>query len=148
MSIVSTVTEIVRPVIESEGLDLWDVEFKKEGPDYYLRVFIDKDGGVGIDDCEKISRKIDVLLDNADPIDHSYILEVSSAGLIRELKTDFHLKKFLGYTVEVRLFKAINNLKKINGKLLDFNSKKIVLETDEKTELNRKNVSKIIVDLI
>lgn len=145
VSIVSTVTDIVRPVVEAEGLDLWDVEFKKEGPDYFLRVFIDKDGGVGINDCENVSRKIDVLLDEADPIDRSYILEVSSAGLVRELKTDKHLKKFVGYDVEVRLFKALDGSKKFNGKLSDFSADTVTLDSKE---FARKDISKIIVDLI
>lgn len=145
MSIVSTVTDIVRPVVEAEGLVLWDVEFKKEGPDYFLRVFIDKDGGVGINDCENVSRKIDVLLDEADPIDRSYILEVSSAGLIRELKTDLHLEKFVGYDVELKLFKAIDGVKKFSGKLSEFSPETVTV--DGKV-FNRKEISKIIVDLI
>lgn len=148
MSIVSKVTELAAPVVREEGLDLWDVEFKKEGPDYFLRIFIDKDGGVGIDDCERVSRKLDTLLDEADPIEQSYILEVSSAGLVRELKTDAHLEKFSGYTVEARLFKTVDGVKRIGGKLVSFDSEKIVLETDKITELDRKNISKIIVDLI
>lgn len=148
VSIVSTVTDIVRPVVEGEGLDLWAVEFKKEGPDYYLRVFIDKDGGVGINDCENVSRKIDVLLDEADPIEQSYILEVSSAGLVRELKTDKHLLKFLGYEVEVRLFKALDGTKKLTGKLENFTSEEITLLTENEIKIPRKDISKIIVDLI
>ena len=114
MSIVSKVTELASPVVKSEGLDLWDVEFKKEGPDYFLRIFIDKEGGVGIDDCERVSRKLDVLLAEVDPIEQSYILEVSSAGLVRELKTDVHLEKFSGYSVEARMFKAVDGVKKIS----------------------------------
>lgn len=148
MSIVSTVKELALPITKSEGVDLWDVEFKKEGPDYYLRIFIDKDGGVGINDCENVSRKLDVILDEKDPIPHGYILEVSSAGLIRELKTDAHLEKFLGRTVEVRLFKAIDGTKKIIGNLKSFDSENIIIEADAEKKIQRKDISKILIDLI
>lgn len=149
MSVVSTVTELARPVAEAEGVELWDVEFKKEGPDYFLRVFIDKDGGVSINDCENVSRKLDVLLDEVDPIDCSYILEVSSAGLVRDLKTDAHLKKFINNTVELRLFKAVDGTKKISGTLEGFDADNIFIETaDGKKNFCRKDVSKVTVDLV
>ena len=86
----SKVTEKVealsRPVIEDEGCELWSVEYVREAGSWYLRVFIDKDGGVGIDDCERISRRLDPILDEADPIPYSYVFEVGSAGAERELK--------------------------------------------------------------
>lgn len=116
-NIASTVAALAEPVAESLDLVLWDVEYVKEGTEWYLRITIDSDEGITIDDCEKMHRAIDPILDEADPIEGSYILEVSSPGLERELKTDFHLAACVGDTVEIRLFAPVEGAKIWSGVL-------------------------------
>lgn len=117
----SKVTEkveaLARPVIEDEGCELWSVEYVREAGSWYLRVFIDKDGGVGIDDCERISRRLDPILDKADPIPDSYVFEVGSAGAERELKRPSDFEKFMGSEVEVKLYQPYEGKKSLVGKL-------------------------------
>lgn len=117
----SKVTEkveaLARPVIEDEGCELWSVEYVREAGSWYLRVFIDKDGGVGIDDCERISRRLDPILDEADPIPDSYVFEVGSAGAERELKRPSDFEKFIGSEVEVKLYQPYEGKKSLVGKL-------------------------------
>lgn len=117
----SKVTEkveaLARPVVEDEGCELWSVEYVREAGSWYLRVFIDKDGGVGIDDCERISRRLDPILDEADPIPDSYVFEVGSAGAERELKRSSDFEKFMGSEVEVKLYQPYEGKKSLVGKL-------------------------------
>ena len=117
----SKVTEkveaLARPVIEDEGCELWSVEYVREAGSWYLRVFIDKDGGVGIADCERISRRLDPILDEADPIPDSYVFEVGSAGAERELKRPSDFEKFMGSEVEVKLYQPYEGKKSLVGKL-------------------------------
>ena len=117
----SKVTEkveaLARPVIEDEGCELWSVEYVREAGSWYLRVFIDKDGGVGIDDCERISRRLDPILDEADPIPDSYVFEDGSAGAERELKRPSDFEKFMGSEVEVKLYQPYEGKKSLVGKL-------------------------------
>lgn len=117
----SKVTEkveaLARPVIEDEGCELWSVEYVREAGSWYLRVFIDKDGGVGIDDCERISRRLDPILDEADPIPDSYVFEVGSAGAERELKRPSDFEKYMGSEVEVKLYQPYEGKKSLVGKL-------------------------------
>lgn len=102
---VAEVTELVQPIIEELGLELWDVRYVKEGSMWYLRIFIDKDEGVSIDDCERVTRAIDEPLDRLDPIEGNYTLEVSSPGIERELVLDRHFDSFLGAPVMIRLIR-------------------------------------------
>lgn len=117
----SKVTEkveaLARPVVEDEGCELWSVEYVREAGSWYLRMFIDKDGGVGIDDCERISRRLDPILDEADPIPDSYVFEVGSAGAERELKRPSDFEKFMGSEVEVKLYQPYEGKKSLVGKL-------------------------------
>jgi len=106
---VTQVREAVLPVAERLDLSIWDVQFAKEGPDWQLRIIIDKDGGVGIDDCERLSRAIDPLLDELDPTDHPYCLIVSSPGLGRALKSNEHLQAYLGRDIAIRLIRPDEN---------------------------------------
>ena len=130
--ITDKVTELARPVVEEEGCTLWDVEYVREAGSWYLRIFIDKEGGVGIEDCERISRRLDPLLDEADPIENSYHLEVSSPGLERELKNDFHLAACCGEPVEVRLFAPVDGAKVWSGILAPVDDEgRICIETAE-----------------
>ena len=109
---VSIVWDIAEPIARELGLTLWDVRFVKEGASWYLRVFIDKEGGVGIDDCVDMSHALNKPLDEADPIDQSYCLEVSSPGIERELKRDIHFEKMMGRKINIRLIRPDENKQK------------------------------------
>lgn len=115
--ITDQVTELVKPIVEEEGCSLWDVEYVREAGQWYLRIFIDKDGGVDINDCEKISRRVDPMLDEADPIPDSYVFEVGSAGAERELKRPGDFEQFMGSEIEVRLYQPVNGSKVFIGNL-------------------------------
>jgi len=117
------------PVAEL-GLELWDVEFVKEAGVYYLRIYIDREGGVFISDCEAVSKAIDPLLDEADLIEGSYTFEVSSAGAERELKKPEHFARFIGSPVQLRLYKAVDGQKVIDGKLLGYDGGDITIGFD------------------
>ena len=112
------VTGLIKEAIENLGLMLWDVKFVKEGTSWYLRVFIDKDGGVDINDCTDISRLIDPIIDEADPINVSYYLEVCSPGLERELTEDWHFEKYKGEKVLIKLIRPRDNKREFKGVLL------------------------------
>lgn len=142
--IVERVEELVTPIIDENDFELVDVEYVKEGANWYLRVYADKDGGITIDDCVLISRALEQKLDEEDFIQDAYILEVSSPGLGRQLKKDKDFKRSLGEKVECKLFKAINKQKEFEGILKNFTEETITLETDE-TELviNRKEIAMI-----
>ena len=131
--IVDQVAVFVRPIVEDNGLTLWDVEYVSEGGQWYLRIYIDKEGGVSIDDCEKVSRAVDPILDEKDPIPTSYIFEVSSAGLERPLKQPEHFMQFIGSNVEVRLYKPIAGAKQHLGILSAYENGAVTLDCGEKT---------------
>lgn len=136
------VYSLIKETVESTGVELWDVRFVKEGASWYLRVFIDKADGITIDDCTNVSHAIDPVIDEADPIDKSYYLEVCSCGLERELVKPEHFAKVLGQTVKVKLYKAIDGVKEFTGMLLSC-EENIVLEVDgEKKEFSLKEISK------
>ena len=107
------------PFCEELGLDLWDVRFVKEGAEWYLRFFIDKEGGVNINDCEALSRAVDAPLDEADFIEQAYYLEVSSPGLNRELTKDRHFEQMKGQSILVKLYRAVNGTKELVGELTE-----------------------------
>ena len=111
------VSRLARPVVEEEGCTLWDVEYVKEAGTWFLRIFIDREGGLSIDDCERISRRLDPMLDEADPIPDSYVFEVGSAGAERELKRPSDFEQFMGHQVEVRLYQPLNGSKAFVGEL-------------------------------
>ena len=118
--ITDRVFALAKPVVEEEGCSLWDVEYLREAGTWYLRVFIDKEGGVSIDDCERISRRLDPILDEADPIPESYVFEVGSAGIERELKRPGDFEAFLGSEVEVKLYQPVNGQKAFIGRLVSY----------------------------
>lgn len=132
-STVDKVYELAKPLADELGIDIWDIRYEKEGSNWYLRVFIDKEGGVFIEDCEAISRPLNKLLDETDPISQSYIFEVCSTGLGRELKKPEHFEKFIGSEVKVRLIRAVDNIKEFIGILLEYNKDAITLQLDEET---------------
>lgn len=118
MSKITEKVEILaKPIVEEEGCELWSVEYVKEAGTWYLRVFIDKAGGVDILDCERISRRLDPILDEEDPIPDSYVFEVGSAGAERELKRPSDFEKFMGSEVEAKLYQPYQGRKSVVGKL-------------------------------
>ena len=145
---VSRVTEIITPYAEELGLDIWDVRFAKEGTDWYLRIFIDKEGGISIDDCVNLTHAVTKPLDEADPISQSYTLEVSSPGVERELTADKHFEKYIGADVMVRLIRPVNNVRDYAGKLVSYNGCEITrsLADGEELKVNKKDTSYVKLD--
>lgn len=145
---VSKVYEIIAPYTKELGLDLWDIRFVKEGTDWYLRIFIDKEGGVSIDDCVDLTHAITKPLDEADPISQSYLLEVSSPGVERELITDAHFEKYIGADVMMRLIRPIEKVRDFSGKLKSYDDGLITVElTDgEEISVNKKDTSYVKLD--
>jgi ribosome maturation factor RimP len=139
------VTEIVLPITEKHKFELVDVEYIKEGPYWYLRIYIDKPGGITIDDCQLISEEIDPILDKKNFIEQSYFLEVSSPGLERPLRKDKDFEKFKGESVEVKLFAPIDGKKVFEGELVGLIDNKIVIKKDtaETVEFDRDKVSSV-----
>lgn len=133
MNTVETVRQLVTPYAEELGLSVWDVRFVKEGADWFLRIFIDKEGGVGIDDCVEFSHAVDKPLDEADPIEQSYTLEVSSPGLERELVRPEHFEKCIGRSVLVRLIRPVDGQRDFVGTLESYDEGNITVITDEET---------------
>ncbi len=124
------VFDLIRPTVEEQGVTLWDVRFLKEGASWYLRVFIDKPGGVSIDDCTNVSHAIDPLIDEADPIELSYYLEVCSPGIERELTRPQHYEQFVGKKVRLRLYQALDGAKEWTG-IIRSGTEPILLETEK-----------------
>ncbi|MBQ2803409.1 MAG: ribosome maturation factor RimP [Lachnospiraceae bacterium] len=136
--------ELLSPIALEHGVEIYDVEYVKEGSDYYLRAYIDKPEGVNIIDCEKVSRALSDALDKADFIPDAYILEVSSPGLGRTLKKDKHLQKSIGQEVELKLFKAIDKCKEFSGVLESFDAEQItILENDTLRSFQRTDIALI-----
>ena len=144
-NIASVVKELVTPTADEMGYYLWDVEFVKEGADKYLRITLDNEDGITIEDCEKFHRAIDPLLDEADPIEEAYYLEVSSPGIERELRTQVHIDACEGWDVEIKLYAPIDGVKSFRGVLLASSENgDIRIEADGKTlEFPRASVAKI-----
>ena len=137
--------ELIVPIIEQNQFELVDVEYVKEGGTWYLRAYIDKPGGITIDDCELISRALSDQLDKDDFIEEAYILEVSSPGLGRPLKKDKDLERSLGESVDVRLFRAIDRQKEFTGILKAWDKETVTLEFEDEAELviERANIALI-----
>ena len=123
------IAAFVAPIVEEEGCSLWDVEYVREAGTWYLRVYIDKEDGVSIDDCERISRRLDPILDEEDPIAESYVFEVGSAGADRELKRPRDFEAFLGSDVEVKLYQPLNGSKSFVGKLLSYDDGAVTIRS-------------------
>lgn len=129
MAKVSELTaDLAAPIVAAQGCTLWDVEYVKEAGTWFLRVYIDKEGGVSINDCEAVSRPLSDKLDEADPIEGSYVLEVSSAGADRVLKKPEHFAAFLGSEVEVRLYRAREGKKEFVGVLAGYENGDVALQ--------------------
>ena len=130
--------ELITPLIDAEGFELVDVEYVKEGADWYIRVYIDKDGGITVNDCEKISRAFNEILDREDYIDDAYIFEVSSPGLLRPLKKDKDYQRNLGKLLEVKLFAPLNGVKEFEAELKSYDKESATLVMDDDTEVTVK----------
>lgn len=126
----SAVRALLNPVIEGEGYELVEVAYKKEGKDWFLRLFIDHENGIGLDDCQKISRAVDGVLDEADLVPHSYLLEVSSPGLERPLKKITDYQRFSGQKAEIKLFQPEAGSRRIVGIIQGVNDGQIMIETE------------------
>ena len=133
LKVTELVAEFARPIIEKAGCRLWDVEYVREGSERYLRIYLDKDGGVDIDDCEKIHRAIDPILDEKDPIAESYHFEVCSAGLERTLKRPEDFAQFMNSPVLVKLYRPRNGLKELPGTLRGYENGRITIEAGKET---------------
>lgn len=141
--IIANVTEYLSIITKELNLELVDVEFVKEGPNHYLRGFIDKEGSIDINDCEAVSRRVESILDEKDFINIPYILEISSPGIDRKLKKDEDFEKFSGRLVDIKLFKSINNQKEIQGELIRLNKESdeiVVLYEDNELFIPRQNL--------
>ena len=135
--------EIGDAIAEKCGVYLVDAQYKKEAGKQYLRLFIDKEDGVGIDDCEEFSRAFSDAIDELDPIEAEYILEVSSPGVDRKLKTEREFLHYIGREVDVKLFKAENGKKEFTGFLKSFENGTCIIESDEEIEVNVKDAAYI-----
>ena len=133
MKVTEKVAQFARPVVEAHGCELWDVEYVREGSERFLRLYIDKDGGVDITDCEKISRAVDPILDEEDPIAESYHFEVCSAGLERALKRPGDFERFMGSPVMVKLYRPRNGLKELPGMLRGYEEGRVTVECGKET---------------
>lgn len=137
------VYELIKDAVAAEGVELWDVRFLKEGASWYLRVFIDKPEGISIDDCTNVSHAIDPIIDEADPIDVSYYLEVCSPGIERELTRHRHYEESVGKPVRLKLYKAYDGKKELTGTLENVGEESVTLNTGtDVLTVEFKNISK------
>ena len=133
MKVTEIVTQFAQPIVEEKGCSLWDVEYVREGSERYLRLYIDKEGGVDITDCEAIHRAVDPILDEKDPIAESYHFEVCSAGIERSLKRERDLIQFMGSPILVKLYRPRNGLKEIPGILRGYENGAVTVEAGKET---------------
>ena len=133
MKTTDLVATLAQPVVETAGCTLWDVEYVREGSERFLRIYIDKVGGVNITDCETVARAMDPILDEADPIAESYHFEVCSAGLERALKRPADFEQFMGSPILVKLYRPRNGLKEIPGVLRGYEDGKVTVEAGKET---------------
>ncbi len=139
--VTDVVAELAGPVVEAAGCSLWDVEYVKEAGEWFLRVYIDREGGVDLDACEAVSRPLSDLLDEADPIPNSYTFEVSSAGLERALRRPEHFEKCMGQRVDVRLYRPLEGSKEFTGALAGYENGAVLLEDGRR--FDKKDVAQV-----
>ena len=137
---VEQIAEIVKPIAEELNYDIYHIEYVKESGEYYLRIYIEKDGGVSLNDCEALSRRVSDVLDEKDPITDAYFLEVSSPGLNRTLFTNEHYTRFIGNEVLVKLAKAVEGTKTIKGILKENNESSITVEGAEEINIPKDKI--------
>lgn len=136
------VFSLVEETVKAQNVSLWDVRFVKEGANWYLRIIIDSENGISIDDCTNVHHAVDPILDEADPIDRSYYLEVCSPGLERELTRDEHYEAMVGEKIKIKLYKAKDGVKEFSGVLKSGNKEKVILTTENsELEFARSEIS-------
>lgn len=137
--------QLIQPLIDANNFELVDVEFVKEGSDWYLRVYIDKDGGITVDDCELISRAFNEILDREDYISEQYIFEVSSPGLMRPLKKEKDYKRSVGKLIDIKLYKPVDKCKEFTGVLDSYDKDTVTIKMDDDTHktFDRSNLAMI-----
>ena len=137
--------QLIQPLIDANNFELVDVEFVKEGSDWYLRVYIDKDGGITVDDCELISRAFNEILDREDYISEQYIFEVSSPGLMRPLKKEKDYKTSVGKLIDIKLYKPVDKCKEFTGVLDSYDKDTVTIKMDDDTQktFDRSNLAMI-----
>lgn len=141
-NIESKIENLLTPIIHQLDYELYDVQYEKQGKDYYLRIIIDKTGGISIEDCEKVNHAIDAVLDEADIISTSYFLEVSSPGIERVLRKDWHFEKQIGNEINIKLFKPMEKQKELKGILKSYQKDELELEIDTKIwKIDTKNIA-------
>ena len=133
MKVTEQVEAFARPIVEANGCKLWDVEFVREGSEQFLRLYIDKDGGIDIEDCERIHRAVDPVLDEKDPISTSYHFEVCSAGLERALKRPSDFEQFMGKPILIKLYRPKNGLKEFPAVLRGYEDGRVIAEAGKET---------------
>ena len=138
-SIKETVREAVEPTITALGYDIWDITYSKVGADYHLEITIDTEAGINIEDCEKVHRAIDPILDEVDPIEGFYYLEVSSPGIERELRTPEHILACIGMRAQAKLFTAVNGMKAVVGEIVSYEEDTLTLRTESGDVALKKN---------
>ena len=129
-ALVTQIYEMVKPIADELNYEIYHIEYVKENGEYYLRIYIEKEGGITLSDCEALSRRVSDLMDEKDPIAEAYFLEVSSPGLNRTIFTEAHYKRFVGREVMVRFTKAIDGKKNVKGILKEVNEENIIVESD------------------
>lgn len=139
--------ELILPILEKNGFELYDIEYVKEGGTYYLRAYIDKPDGITVNDCEAVAREMNPILDEKDYIPDSYVFEVSSPGLGRPLKKDKHLERSIGETVEIHTFRPVRHEKQFRGCLKGFDEKQIAIVDEEGEELTFDRVDIALIRL-
>ena len=144
-NIESIVEELVLPIINAKDIELVDVEYVKEAGQFYLRIYLEKEGGITLNDCEEVSREINPILDEKDPIKDNYFLEVCSPGLDRPLKKEKDFIRYAGREVEIKLYKPLNGTKQLEGELVGLTEdKKIkVIIDDNEVEFDKKEIALI-----
>lgn len=147
--LIDKLSKIISPIVESLNYEFYHLEYVKENGENYLRIYIDNENGISLEDCEKVSRSISDLLDEEDPITDSYYLEVSSPGINRFLYTDKHFQNSIGQLVLLKLVKAVNGKKAIKGELIDFNENEVVIkEGNENITIDREKIKSINLEVI
>jgi ribosome maturation factor RimP len=147
--IAQKVYDLALPVAQRQGVELWDVEYVREAGEWFLRVYIDKEGGIGINDCEKFSREMDPILDEADPISDSYVFEVSSAGAERELKRESDFQRFMGDNVQVKLYRGVDSRKEYVGTLTAYNDGNVTVTVSGKEyTFEKDNVAQVRLRIV
>ena len=138
-----TVREAIEPTITELGYSIWDITYSKVGADYHLEITIDSDAGINIEDCERVHRAIDPIIDECDPIEDFYYLDVSSPGIERELRTEEHINLSIGEKVEAKLFAAKDGRKSVIGELVGLEDGNVIIDAGERVSIARSEISKL-----